>query len=298
MYSGTDVTTEESDDDESSNHNDSAGVYGVDSSGDPSPGNTFSQAGVRGASRYGVGVLGIAGFGGFGIQGMTLDSAGNPQSYAYLGYTPSVGVHSEGDISAYGNISASGTKSFVEPHPSDASKEVVYVALEGPEAGTYFRGRGRIRGGTGAIEVPESFRLVSDEQGLTVQITPIGQAASVAVVSVVSVDLNTIAVQSSAKELEFYYVVNGVRKAFKDLEVITENRHFVPEGPGAKMSRFLVPEQRRRLVATGIYNEDGTVNLQTAERLGWAKAWRDRDELAKAAAAASRAAREAKAESK
>ena len=167
--------------------------------------------------------------------------------------------------------------------------------MEGPEAGTYFRGRGRIHSGTGVIAVPESFRLVSDEESLTVQITPIGQAANVAVVSF---DLNSVVVLSPVKELEFFYVVNGVRKAFKDWEVITENRHYVPEGPEAKMPKAFVPEQRRRLIATRIYNEDGTVNMETAERLGWAKAWRDREEQAKAAAAASRGARETDGERK
>jgi len=48
---------------------------------------------------------------------------------------------------------------------------------------------------------------------------------------------------------------------------------------------MIAPEQRRRLIATGIYNEDGTVNRETAERLGWAKAWKDREEQAKADAA-------------
>jgi len=49
--------------------------------------------------------------------------------------------------------------------------------LEGPEAGTYFRGRARFSHGMARIEAPESFRLVTDEKSLTVQITPIGQVA-------------------------------------------------------------------------------------------------------------------------
>jgi hypothetical protein len=53
----------------------------------------------------------------------------------------------------------------------------------------------------------------------------------------------------------------------------------------------LIPTQgwsewtKRRLIANGTYNSDRTVNLETAERLDWAKAWRDREEQAKAAAA-------------
>ncbi len=41
------------------------------------------------------------------------------------------------------------------------------------------------------------------------------------------------------------------------------------------MQPFLTPEARRRLIANGTYNADGTVNMNTAERLGWAKAWRE-----------------------
>jgi hypothetical protein len=263
----------------------SVGVYGVGPGGDPSP--TNASAGVRGASRNDYGVLGLSRY--IGVVGRRLNSLGNEVTAGYLGNDDTIGVYSHGDIYANGNVYANGAKPFVDPHPTDASKEIVYVALEGPEAGTYFRGRGRIHDGIGVITVPESFRLVSDEEGLTVQITPIGQVARVTVVSVLSADLNTITVQSSTRDLEFYYTVNGVRKAFKDWEVIAENRHYVPEGPEAKISRFLAPEQRRRLISTGIYNEDGTVNMETAERLGWAKAWRDREEQAQAAAAANRA---------
>ena len=116
--------------------------------------------------------------------------------------------------------------------------------------------------------------MVSDEEGLTVQITPIGQAANVAVASC---DLNSVVVQSPMQDLEFFYVVHGVRKAFKDWKAVTENIHFRPEGPDARMPGAYAPEQRRALIASGIYNEDGTVNMQTAERLGWAKAWRDKE---------------------
>jgi hypothetical protein len=268
---------------------DAAGVYGVDGSGDPriSFSNLLS-AGVRGASTSNIGVWGIS-RSNTAVSGLHVDSSGNQATRGDLGFDSTFGVF------AVGQIGATGAKPFIEPHPTDATKEIAYVALEGPEAGTYFRGRGRIHNGTGVIEVPESFRLVSDEDGLTIQITPIGLVANVAVVSA---DLNSIAIRSSVRDLEFYYVVNGVRKAFKDWEVITENRHYVPEGPEARMPGAFSPEQRRRLIATGIYNEDGTVNLETAERLGWAKAWRDREEQAKAAAAAYRTALNGKGESK
>ena len=43
------------------------------------------------------------------------------------------GVYSSGNAHVGGTFTAT-TKSFVEPHPSDASKEIRYVSLEGPRS--------------------------------------------------------------------------------------------------------------------------------------------------------------------
>ena len=101
-----------------------------------------------------------------------------------------------------------GTKSFIQPHPTDASKELNFVCLEGNESGTYFRGTGRLIGGFALIEVPEDFRLVTEERGLTVQVTAIGQPAGL---WVESRSLERIAVRGLA-DVEFDYFVNGVRR--------------------------------------------------------------------------------------
>jgi len=243
-----------------------SGVFGADSADALSPAPEGIGTGVRGHSSTGIGVLGISsGFN--GVEGRKINGEGAILSAASLGVSDTVGV------SVNGGITASGTKSFVEPHPTDPTKEIAYVSLEGPEAGTYFRGIGRTRNSSGVIEVPESFRLVSDEEGLTVQITPIGRTVTVAVESA---DLTSIRVRSSVPEVEFYYFVNGVRKAFKDWNAIRENALYVPEGPEAQMPLAYSPEQRRRLIATGIYEDNGSVNGETAGRLGWDRIWEAR----------------------
>src|SRR5262249_47276965 len=138
---------------------------------------------------------------------------------------------------ATGNLGASGTKSFVEPHPYDASKVIRYVALEGPEAGTYFRGRARFQDRTATIDVPEDFRLVTDAEGLTVQITPIGEMASVAVVSM---SLDSIVVKST-RDVEFFYLVNGIRHSQKEFQPIGFGREYMPESPTAAMPLAYTP---------------------------------------------------------
>ncbi len=173
-------------------------------------------------------------------------------------------------VFAVGNLGATGTKPFVEPHPTDASKVIRYVALEGPEAGTYFRGRGRFQNGQAVIDVPESFRIVTDGDGLTVQITPIG--TDFTMTTVVSANLDQITFRGN-HDVEFYYIVHGVRKAYKDWQAIADGSEFVPRFPTDRMPTSLSEEARHRLIQNGTYNVDGSVNMATAVREGWTRAW-------------------------
>lgn len=250
---------------------DAAAVIGVVKSGTPplSEGVT-SVAGVRGEGAV-RGVVGIAGPSGVGIRGFSLDALGNTQTAGSLGYGTSWGVYSNG------NMGATGTKSFVEPHPTDATKVIRFVSLEGPEAGTYFRGTGVTEGGACVIDVPEAFRMVTAEDGLTVQVTPVGSPSRL---WVESESLERIVVRSSA-DTRFHYLVQGVRRAHRDFEPIVAGDEFVPASPDDRLPRWLSEEGRRRLVANGTYHADGSVNLETAERLGWTKLWREAREGAR-----------------
>ena len=71
--------------------------------------------------------------------------------------------------------------------------------------------------------------------------------------------------------MAFNYVVNGVRAGFEDHQTIAENTAFVPRSASDTQFAAIHPEARRRLEATGILNADGSVNLETAHRLGWDK---------------------------
>ena len=222
-------------------------------------------AAVRGESQAGSGVLGYtATAGSVGVGGAYVDASGTPLTSGQLG-TNVAGVYYTG------GLSGTGTKNFIEPHPTDPTKAIRYVCLEGPEAGTYFRGRGRIVGGTARIEVPESFRMVTDPEGLTVQITPLGHAAAV---GVVSASLDGIEVEAT-RDVEFSFFVQGVRRAYPAEAPIVDHACFRPEGPLERLPLYLSADERQRLIDNGTYNADGTVNLATAERVGWARQWRE-----------------------
>jgi hypothetical protein len=256
--------------------NTSAGVYGHQGSFVPL--GTYSGAGVRGEGT-GYGVLGISTS--EAVTGDLVNGSGASLAYGSLGSAfgtdPNcIGGGSCGGpwgVFAGGNIGATGLKHFLDPHPTDPNLVIAYVSLEGPEAGTYFRGRGRILNGIARIAVPEHFRLVTDPEGLTVQITPIGPMASF---SVVKYDLDEIVVQSS-RNVEFFYMVNGVRAAFKDVVPFRPGNEFAPRSADARMPEWLSPAQKRLLIQNGTYRPDGTVNMETAHRLGWDSVWAERN---------------------
>jgi hypothetical protein len=248
----------------------SAGVRGQDGGGavsNPSQEADFyrESAGVRGESHAHNGVFGLTHLG-KGVMGEAVDSNGFVTAYAFLGR----GV---ANLGAYvgGNFEASGSKSFVDPHPTDASKVIRYYSLEGPESGTYFRGRGKFERGIARIEVPEDFKMVTDVSGLTVQVTPIGGMAAFAVLRA---NLQEIVVQSS-RDVEFYYLVQGVRATHRDLQPVGTGDEFRPESPESRIPLWATEGQKRLLIQNGTYREDGTVNMETARRLGWDRVWEE-----------------------
>lgn len=251
----------------SSTSTNAAGVKGVDTTGELSTVVAATRAGVRGDSASGVGVSGFSRT--TAVTGSLLDGStpGNVQAAGYLGY--SVGPYG---VYAVGDIGATGMKFFVEPHPTDASRVIRFVALEGPEAGTYFRGSSRTLGGSATIEVPESFQMVTDEEGLTVQLTAVGALIPLAVITK---DLNQITVRSS-RDVAFDYEVKGVRRGFSRFEAITRGHEFMPESAEARLPAHLSTQAQQRLIANGTFNEDGSVNLTTAERLGWTRLWMEK----------------------
>jgi hypothetical protein len=248
----------------------SAGVRGVGASGAMTgdTGTLFLSSGVRGVEKDNIGVLGLS----ENLAGdfVLFNPAGTKVAQAFLGYNPGTAY---GVYANIGTIACNGcTKLFVEPHPSDASKVIHYVSLEGNEAGTYFRGTTRTFRGNAVIPVPEDFRIVTDEEGLTVQLTPVGAEASM---YVVSEDLNQIVVHSSS-DVTFHYLVQGIRPDYKNFKAIVDGSEYVPEGPDARMPAAWPEKVKRALVSNGTYNADGSINRATASRLGWDRVWEQR----------------------
>jgi hypothetical protein len=117
-----------------------------------------------------------------------------------------------------GDMEVRGQKRFVQDYPGDPTKEIVYVSLEGPEAGTYIRGTAQLQNGEAVIELPEHFGLVTNDEGLTVQLTPLGEWLQLYVIEKSAKRI--VVREANGKSGRFDYLVMGVRKGYEHHQVI------------------------------------------------------------------------------
>jgi predicted acyltransferase (DUF342 family) len=127
------------------------------------------------------------------------------------------------DLDVFGDLTVFGIKFFAQPHPMDSTKVITYAALEGPEAGTYVRGTAQLVDGEVMIELPESFRLVTSEEGLTAQITPLEECNGLYVVEKTPERIVVKELMSGSSNARFDYLIQGVRKGYEDFEPIRDD---------------------------------------------------------------------------
>lgn len=133
--------------------------------------------------------------------------------YAYIAYR-SGGTN-------YGILS-NGTKSFVQQHPTDPSQTIVYASLEGGEAGTYYRGSDQLQNGAATVMLPEHFSLVTEEEGLTVQVTPREDCNGLYVAKVTTSYIVIRELMGGRSNARFDFFINGVRAGYTDFQVQVE----------------------------------------------------------------------------
>jgi hypothetical protein len=68
-------------------------------------------------------------------------------------------------------------KTFVIDHPLDSERYLVHACLEGPEAGVYYRGEGKIENESVTVTLPDYTTAFID---FTINLTPIGKCISLA----------------------------------------------------------------------------------------------------------------------
>ena len=146
---------------------------------------------------------------------------GNPHVF-FLDGVEKMRVASTG-VTVTGNFTVTGgTKNFAVVNPLDSSKAIYFAALEGPEAGTYYRGSAKTVDGKAVIKLPGYFAQMTECENMTVQLTPNGTWSQLFVAEKTPGQL-VVKVADGAKDVEFDYFVQGVRKGFANYQVEREN---------------------------------------------------------------------------
>jgi len=135
------------------------------------------------------------------------DSSGTAKAGIY--------VNSNGD-----GVLFTTTKSFREPDPDDPTRDIWYGCIEGPELAMYVRGTARLVNGRARIELPDHFRKLADEQGMTVQLTPrSAESRGLAAVRVSLEGIEVAELLNGRGNYEFDWRVEAVRKDHRDFRV-------------------------------------------------------------------------------
>jgi hypothetical protein len=216
------------------------GASGVNGTGDDM-GGWFAQTELTSQVYLASGAAGINAFGEDtgGYFQNTIDS-----SSAYLGHngrgvegfgSVAGGYFEDLDDGTWGTVAegaasfaGNGTKGFVQNHPYDAARVIVYAAQEGDEVGTYTRGTARLVGGDARVALGETFEWVTNPDiGLTVYLTPVGSWSQL---YVAEKSTHELVVRSAGGDPDavFDYVVMGLRIGFEEASVVQERRIDAP----------------------------------------------------------------------
>ncbi|MBI2071393.1 MAG: hypothetical protein HYT79_12460 [Elusimicrobia bacterium] len=128
-----------------------------------------------------------------------------------------------GNAKFRGNIFVSGTKSFVMDHPTNPDKQIIYYALEGPEAGTFARGTSQLTNGQAVIQLPDHFGFVTSQNApLTVQVTPWEECNGLYVAQRDTSRIIVKELKGGTSNIKFDYLVQGIRKGYENAAIIQD----------------------------------------------------------------------------
>lgn len=170
---------------------------------------------VYGYTSNGTGLSGDGGNNGIGVSGVGVEGgaffSNVTSSYGRVG------------TSTY-KIQGTGAVSFVQNHPFDKKKVIVYASPEGDEVAVYTRGSARLENGEARVALGETFQWVTNPDiGLTAHLTPRGAWSQLYVASVTPTEL---VVKSAGGDpaAAFDYVVQGLRIGFEEVSIVQEKQ--------------------------------------------------------------------------
>jgi len=214
-------------------------------------------------------------YGNVDINGNT-NVYGNLSLSGYINSSTGPAVIIGEDLHVSGNLSK-GSGTFVQPHPTDPSREFAYAFFEGPEHAIFLRGTARLENGKALIQTPDHFRMIAGNEGITVQFTPRSlESKGLAAYDVTKDSIKVGELANGTGTYEFDYFITAKRAGFEAFEPVQANTHFTADGKRKEefertysRDEMTMRVMRALLISNGILNADGTLNMDTAKKLGW-----------------------------
>ncbi len=202
----------------------SSAVSVIRTSSDTAGFNMSSHAGARTLSRFGQTLGGWTEILTFTGNGMAIGTSGPLPMILGTNSVNRIEIGANGGVTVTGDFTVSGgTKNFAVIDPTNSANAIYYAALEGPEAGTYVRGTAKTVDGVAVIELPRYFSSITEQERMTVQLTPFGGWGQVYVAERSPERIVVKLAPGSSEELEFDYFVQGIRLGYLDFEVERKN---------------------------------------------------------------------------
>jgi hypothetical protein len=183
----------------------------------------YEDYGIRAYGNYDGGYFESDYVGGWGVEARGQATGGyfsdiDSGSYCRAGY------------STY-KTQGSGTNAFVQNHPYNKDRVIVYAAPEGDEVATYTRGTANLIDGEARVPLGETFQWVTNPDiGLTAYVTPQQDCHGLYVESVSTAELVVRELNGGTSNVSFDYVVLGLRIGFEEISIIqTKNEEsYIP----------------------------------------------------------------------
>jgi hypothetical protein len=142
--------------------------------------------------------------------------------------TPFVGIWNVNQQNIYGTFFNAGkasviaeVKNFVVDYPNDASKQIWYACVEGPEVAAYQRGTGELVNGVAEIPFPKHFTLLVDPKSITIQLTPnSAESEGLAVIEKTSTGFKVKELRKGNGTYSFDWEVKAVRLGYENFEPV------------------------------------------------------------------------------
>ncbi len=125
-------------------------------------------------------------------------------------------VDASGQGVVFGDIS-----SFSAPHPVAKDRQIVYAAIEGPEAAAYLRGTTRLENGEVFVSFPDHFQHIVNAGTMTVMLTPLSaDSKGMAVIEKTGTGFRVKELAAGTGNYAFDWEVKGVRKGYESFQPV------------------------------------------------------------------------------